>query len=191
MIPVNPAGFSQLTPSRVVIIQNQLGEEIRELEGRGFSSPSPGIRKFTASNINDNGANFNFYDTSSSPKLERFDIQEAEMNKDGALRNSFKILDPKLTQSASKFTSHTNPISFRYGEKTSDTTVSRDPLERGFSSVTGTNPIYADTRSYQSITPSLPRDPRILNSPSYDMRVNQDVQTIKVPQGNIFGNINN
>lgn len=66
--------YNQLTPGRAVVIQNHLGEEIRELEGIGFSSPVSAVKRFPTTILNDNGPQFNFYDASSSPKLERFDL---------------------------------------------------------------------------------------------------------------------
>ena len=156
-----------------------MGDEIRELDGKGFSSPASHVRQIPVANLNENGQNFNFYDASSSPKLERFDLQaitrtESDFSS-SKLRNSFKTLD-QFPLTTSKFSASVNPIAYRYGEKNMNQAGSVDQLERGFMSVTGSNPIFADTRSYQSITPSLPREQRMLNSPSYLQ--GQEVQSI-------------
>ena len=190
--PSNNTPYNPITPGRVLVIQNQLGDEIRELEGRGFTSPSPGVKKFTTNANEDNNRNFNFYDTSSSPKLERFDLRDNNGSKidvafsNAQLRNSYSAFEPPSNSSASKLPLHSNPIAFKYGERVHDRTGTIEPSERGFMSVTGVNPMIADTRSYQSITPTLPTQ---IQSPDYNYDLS--VKSIQVPQGNVFGSEQN
>lgn len=104
------------------------------------------------------------------------------------LRNSVKNFEQPIS-TTSKFSTNTNPIAYRFGERGFNQAGSMEQSDRGFLSVTGSNPIVADTRSYQSITPSLPRDQRNLNSPNYQQT--QEIKSIQAPPGNVFASAQN